>query len=373
MKHPRGVLSIVARLAAFELLFLSGASVWGADSLVVNGDFQEWTDGVPDGWKVEIGAMNGAETPKSEVAPIKGPALMLRGDASTMAWHSLGQEIPAAAGGSYRLEFESRTKDVRREGRQHDNCYVGIVIEGESEGQPKRESEDVSGDTDWKKHRIEFAVPEKAKSTKVMMFLSKTGVLGVRNVTVTASDVETAPAVEPAAAAPSQPAGLLVNGDFSKWTGGRPDGWTVDIGASNGANTPKSEIQQLSDPGLLLRGNASTMAWHSLSQELSVQEGRTYTLEFQAHAENIRQQGRQFDNCYVGVMCFDARGNRAGMSMEDLSSARGWKNYRVDFKVPANAEKTQVLVFLSKSGTLSVKNLRVQEVTPRSSFRGSRR
>ena len=108
-------------LGAVHLSILSGASALGAESLITNGNFLKWTDGVPDGWEIEIGAKDGAESPKSEVKPIKGPALMLRGDASTMAWHAVSQKLTVNPGGSYRLEFESRTRDIRREGRQENN------------------------------------------------------------------------------------------------------------------------------------------------------------------------------------------------------------------------------------------------------------
>ena len=76
----------------------------------------------------------------------------------------------------------------------------------------------------------------------------------------------TSTAASTAAAPVKPPASLLTNGDFSDWTNGRPDDWQVDIGARNGADDPKSEIVQLSDPGLSLRGEASTLAWHNLSQ-----------------------------------------------------------------------------------------------------------
>ena len=145
MRHTSRVPITAAMLAAVHLVFLSDVIAFGAESLVTNGDFQKWTDGVPDGWKVEIGAMNGAEEPKSEVKPIKGPALMLRGDASTMAWHSVNQQIPVRPRGSYCLDFESRTREIRREGRQHNNCYVG-VMSLDSAGKPdERKFEDVAG------------------------------------------------------------------------------------------------------------------------------------------------------------------------------------------------------------------------------------
>jgi len=183
MKHRSRAPIAAAMLAAVHFVLASGARGLGAESLVANGSFEEWTDGHPDGWKVDVGAMNGAEQPKSEVKPIKGPALMLRGDASTMAWHAVSQEIPARPGASYRLTFESRTRDVQREGRQYDNCYVGIVSVDKAGRLVGRKHDDVSADTkDWTKHRIVFAVPENAESTKVLIFLSKTGILGVRNV-----------------------------------------------------------------------------------------------------------------------------------------------------------------------------------------------
>jgi hypothetical protein len=361
-------------LAAVHLVFLPGAIAFGAESIVTNGDFQNWTDGAPDGWEVEIGARNGGEEPKSEVKKIKGPALMLRGDASTMAWHAVSQEIRVRPGGSYSLEFESRTKDIRREGRQFNNCYVGVMCLDGAGNPVGREFDDVAADTaDWTKHRVVFTVPQGSESTKVMVFLSKSGILGVRNVAVTAKDGAAAPIAKPSTAAPAGSDSLLANGDFGAWTDGRPDGWKVDIGAMNGGREPKSEIIKLSDPGLALRGDASTLAWHSLSQEVSVRKGGTYTLEFQALSENVQRQGGQYDNCYVGFMSLDAGGNRADMAIEDLSRVPRWRKLRIDFNVPRNAEKTDVLIFLSKSGTLSVKNLSLKEATPRRPFRGSSR
>ena len=374
MRHRSRVPVAVAMLAAVQLVLLSGASGLAGESLITNGDFQKWTDGLPDGWEVDIGAVNGAGQPKSQVKPIKGPALMLRGDASTMAWHTVSQAIPARSGKSYSLEFESRTKDVQQESGQYDNCYVAIMSFDKAGKAVAHKLTDVSADTnDWMKHRVLFAVPQNAESTQVKIFLSKTGILGVKNVVVTEAKAEPAAGDRPATVTKAKPTGLLPNGDFRDWTDGRPDGWKVDIGARNGADEPKSELIQLSDPGLALRGDASTMAWHCLSQELSVRKGKTYTLEFQARSENVRQQGGQYDNCLVGLMSFDANGNRADMPVQDLSRVPRWKKHRIDFRLPPNAETTQVLIFLSKSGTLSVKNLSVKEATPNRPFRGSRR
>ncbi len=235
-----------------------------------------------------------------------------------------------------------------------------------------REVRDVAADTaNWTKHEVEFAVPRNAASTKVTIFLSKTGVLGVKNVSVISLKDGDSHA-EPPSEAEGAAASLVTNGEFSAWTDGLPDHWIAVIGASNGANDPKSEIVRLEDAGLALRGQAATRAWHSLSQTLELEKGKTYTLAFEAQAEGIRRQGQQFDNCYVGLMSFDANGNRVDMAMEDLSRVARWKKLRIDFTVPANAVTTKVLIFLSKSGTLMVRGVDVKEATPQRPFRRSR-
>lgn len=209
-----------------------------------------------------------ADSPKSEIKPIKGPALMLRGDASTLAWHSVSQE-----------------------------------------------------------------------------FSARTGVLGVRNVSVTK------------AKASDLPKSLLVNSDFKNWSDGLPNNWSDEIGAKNGAAEPTSKVIKTDDPGLSLQGAASTMAWHSVSQSLSVAAGKAYRLEFQARSENVQRQGRQYNNCYVGVMFFDANGQRVGQSIKDLSRSLAWGKHKIDFKTPPGADKTSVIIFLSKTGTLTIKNV----------------
>ena len=126
MRYALQLRSIVGMLVAVHFV-LSGEHAQGAESLVTNGNFQKWTDGVPDGWEVTIGAKNGADQPTSVVSSIKGPALMLRGDARTMAWYSLSQDLDLQPGDVYTLSFEAQSEGIRREGRQYDNCYVGLM------------------------------------------------------------------------------------------------------------------------------------------------------------------------------------------------------------------------------------------------------
>ena len=106
-----------------------------------------------------------------------------------------------------------------------------------------------------------------------------------------------------------------------------------------------------------------------LSQQVDVSEGKAYTLRFEAQAIGVQRQGRQYDNCYLGVMSFDARGKRLDMVVEDLSGERTWKEFELKFVPPANSAKTDVLIFLSKSGTVNLRNLRLEEASSDRPFR----
>ncbi|MCG8650415.1 MAG: hypothetical protein MI861_11320 [Pirellulales bacterium] len=334
---------------------LRGPTAWGQESLVTNGDFSQWENDRPQGWKVEIGARNGADAPVSEVKPIAGPALMLRGNAATMAWHSVSQELPVDAGGSYRLNFTARSKDLKREGRQRDNCYAGWFSFDTNGKVIDRKITDLStGTGDWKRFEVDYTIPAQADSTVIIFFLSKTGLIGIKQVEVTP-----APASE----------NLLRNGSFRAWSNGRPDSWQVEIGARNGGNAPRSKVSRLDDQGITLSGNAQTVAWQSVGQDVQVRAGKTYALRFEALAEKIRREGRQFNNCYVGVLSFDANEKRLDMKIEDLSGYQRWRDAEIKFSPPGNARKTSVLIFLSQSGTLHIKNVRLQEVASRTPFR----
>jgi len=62
-----------------------------APGLVQNGNFADWKDNLPIGWKIEIGATDGARQPESRIARGDGPSLELSGDASTRAWRITSQ------------------------------------------------------------------------------------------------------------------------------------------------------------------------------------------------------------------------------------------------------------------------------------------
>ncbi|MEL6104570.1 MAG: carbohydrate binding domain-containing protein [Planctomycetota bacterium] len=342
----------------------SGSGHLAAEELVRNGNFKEWADKVPEDWEVDIGARNGANEPESEVARLPTTGLLLRGDQATRAWRIVKQELDVAPGDGLELAFEARTKDVRRQGPQYDNCYVGLLSFDTGGKLIGKAIVAIPDDTDgWKKFSARYRVPGNAASTAACVFLSKTGIFGVQSVSVTRAGT--------ASKSDNRDGenNLLKNGLLSEWNGGKPDDWKVEVAARNGANSPISLVKPLPDGGVSLSGNGRTLAWNSVSQSLTVQPGTTYSLRFEAFASGIRREGRQYDNCYVGVLSFDGNDRRVDMAIEDLSDVDDWKEFRVNFSPPRNAKRSEVIVFLSKSGTLQVKSVSVEEATPAKPFR----
>jgi hypothetical protein len=162
---------------------------------------------------------------------------------------------------------------------------------------------------------------------------------------------------------------LVQNDNFERWNDLVPEGGEIEIGAKNGAETPVSEIKRIAGPALMLRGDARTMAWKSLGQDVALTPGKTYSLSFQASAKGIKREGRQFDNCYVGVMHFDASGKRLDMAIKDLSRVTRWQPQAIRFTTPAESAKSTLSMFLSKSGSLKMKDVSLQEATPEKPFR----
>lgn len=342
---------------------LAGVPAFAADhSIVSNGDFAKWEGDLPDGWTVEVGATNGADSPESEVRQIAGPALMLRGDSTTMAWRTVTQTLNVEPGRDYRLEFDARSKDVRREGRQFDNCHVALMSTDAGGKIVGRAVQDVSqGTEDWKHFVVDYTVPGEAAKTVVYAFLSKSGLIGIKQITVT-------PRHQANSGEQQESTNLIRNGRFDDWNRGVPASWTVEIGAKNGSEVPLSQIEPLAEAGVGLSGNARTMAWRSLSQDVKLTPGKSYTLSFEASAERVQRQGRQFDNCYVGLMHFDDGGNRLDMDIQDLSRIKQWKPQTIRFDVPAGTAKSTILIFLSKSGTLKIKDVSLVEATREKPF-----
>lgn len=159
----------------------------------------------------------------------------------------------------------------------------------------------------------------------------------------------------------------LTNGSFDQWEQDQPVGWDIGVGATNGRNQPKSVVRQGEGPCLELTGDARTMAWQLVSQTVSIEGGKSYRLRFTAKTEGLKREGNQFDNCYVGLFQKHLRGQTLVQNVLPQSSDRYCESSIV-FRAHASASQAQVMIFLSKTGTLSVKDVSIELLDPKDSF-----
>ena len=167
-----------ATLALWMLLPLSGL---GAELLPLkDGNFEAWQRNVPTAWKVDIGASSGGSV-RSQVLPIEGGGVQLSGNALTGAWQILSQRLEVAPGAMLRVKFNSRTEGLKREARQNDNCFVGLMA---FDAGGKRLAFQVRNlfETDWAPGQCTMQTPAGTSAVDVVLFLSKTGSLQARSV-----------------------------------------------------------------------------------------------------------------------------------------------------------------------------------------------
>ena len=164
-----------------------------------------------------------------------------------------------------------------------------------------------------------------------------------------------------------QDSNLLDNGSFSRWSNGKPIGWEVGIGATDGANSPESRIAQPKEGGIELSGDGSSKAWKFLSQEIEVKAGDIVRFSFQAKSEGLNRQGTQKNNCFVGFVPTDASGQRLSPVFQNINDTET-KLFDHFINCPASMTKAEVWIFLSTTGKLSVIDVKVEKLLPEDSF-----
>jgi hypothetical protein len=152
----------------------------------------------------------------------------------------------------------------------------------------------------------------------------------------------------------------LVNGDFDgKSEKGRPSGWTLELGAQNGATTPESEVEldtkekHGGKAALVFRGDESTRGWLIAKQAIEVRPGGEYRLEAWTRTAGVRPNGFGLDNCYVGLFFFDASERLVGKELAwPRQPDSPWTKHELVLRADPAARKGYVYVFLSMIGEL---------------------
>lgn len=159
----------------------------------------------------------------------------------------------------------------------------------------------------------------------------------------------------------------VTNGSFADWENGQPVGWKTEIGATNDGETPVSKIRKGAGPSIELSGDIKTRAWNVVSQNIAVQPMQSLRLSYAAKAVDVKRDGNQFDNCYVGVFFDTPAGVTSTPRIWPVLQQKLTNESRI-FRVPDKVNRINVKIFLSKTGTLNVSDVKIESLNAADSF-----
>ncbi|UCF04594.1 MAG: hypothetical protein JSV33_11765 [bacterium] len=332
------------------------------DSLV-NGGFEFWTDSLPDGWLLGVGAEEGHAGHWSKVERIEDAkegrfAVRLSGSQSTERWYYLGQTFPAHPGDTWRISGWVRARDVDARGRRFVNCNLFALAFSKDGGRlGGSHSAIITGTTGWRYEEFMFRVPPDAGTFKIGLLLSVPGVAdfdGIR--------------IEPIPAAEMVPVRTdsFINGSFEVWPGVVPDGWTRERSADEDAPGDTSRIERIEDArdgrfAIRLSGSRDTKLWYSIAQTFRATPGDIWILSGWLRTLDVREDGHWYHNCGLFAICSDKHGERLlSKGSKTVRGTTDWHRKDVLFKIPKGAETFKAGIFLSMSGAADFDGLRLE-------------
>jgi len=158
----------------------------------------------------------------------------------------------------------------------------------------------------------------------------------------------------------------LVNPGFED-PGDAPTGWRLDLGATEAAQGPESEVAidrtvaRSGAASMRLRGEPGTLRWRLPAQDFAVRPGTRVVFRVAARSREVRQAGHRFYNANAVLLMFDAQGRRVGFATSHLlRDDCEWHDLVVSMFVPDGAVRATVGVFLSVPGTAWFDDARVE-------------
>ena len=110
---------------------------------------------------------------------------------------------------------------------------------------------------------------------------------------------------------------------------------------------------------LSLSGNVDTTVWRCVKLPLAVKAG-TVSASWAVRGSDIRQEGAQFDNAFVGLILTDKDGKRR-FQVRSYSGSFDWTKESLVLGLdPRSTASAEFCVFLSESGELSVDDVRIE-------------
>ncbi len=155
----------------------------------------------------------------------------------------------------------------------------------------------------------------------------------------------------------------LKNGSFAEWDGETPAGWEVSVGAG-APNGRESLLAKGSDGGIAFSGDAATRRWRTLSQSVEAASNDVWRLRFEARAQSKLEEG-QFNNCYISIAFLGEK--LLDRRLRDIRTA-AWTDDAILLRAPSGTKRIEVRIFLSKTGSLEVKSLRLDKPDAKESY-----
>jgi hypothetical protein len=327
-----------------------------------NGDFEAppGKDGSIPGWKLEVGARNGADEPRSSVtldSQVKRQgrcSLRLSGDDTTRAWLTPGQELPVRPDGVYRLHGWFKAERVRGEKvrgtgiAQFPNCHVAVWFLDENEESAGTQYESPGLPTsDWQEFVVEAKAAPSARKGGIGISLTMSGTFWVDDLSLEIKGGKE----------PPKPKRVFEAG-FEKTTE-VPSPWKEELGASNGGAEVRSAIaidREEGAPGsprsVKFSGDVATTRWYGLVRTLDSGPGDSLRLSAMVKAKEVRREGIQFPNLHIRIVFLDDDGKPIGRAQYGApgEGSYDWKKVEVSGVGPEGTKKALCGLFLSMSG-----------------------
>lgn len=112
-----------------------------------------------------------------------------------------------------------------------------------------------------------------------------------------------------------------------------------------------------------LSGSADTTMWRIVTLPLAIEKGKL-SLSWAVRGTDLRREGEQYDNAYVGVIVTDKAGKKS-FRVKPYRGSFGWLRDGLEIELdPAAMARADFCIFLSISGELSVDDIRIERKRP---------
>ncbi len=159
----------------------------------------------------------------------------------------------------------------------------------------------------------------------------------------------------------------ITNGSFHDWNQGAPTGWSITVGATNSSGSQPSQLGPGKDGGISLWGSEKTGTWSAVSQDINLPPDQFARIAYRFRTSGLKQEGNQFPNHFISVRTFDSSGHMIGADYRTLSS-KTWSSGELITSRTGNASRIELILFLSITGQLDVKEIEIQNLRREDSF-----